>query len=305
MQRLSFGVAALVAVVFIVASATINSLFLSSLGRSMLESGLFAAISIAADVAKAILPVIMARAIAARAWFHAAAAGVFLAVTIALSLASGIGFASTTRGSVTAQRDGQAQHLARAEADLAAVERRMAALASARSAAVIEEDIRAQLIDRRWTVTSQCADPSWPAARNFCAGLFRLRGELASAKEAAELDTRRQALRAEIETLRGQGAGAGSDPQADAVAELLGIEARTVRAGLLIVIAVVLELGSVSLVLLAAGPAARPAEKQEQAAPAAAEPVQEVRQVEPAKPAAMPMIADRAYWLKQREKTKA
>jgi hypothetical protein len=39
----------------------------------------------------------------------------------------------------------------------------------------------------------------------LCGGLFRLRGELASAKEAAELDTRRQALRAEIR-LREQGA---------------------------------------------------------------------------------------------------
>lgn len=305
MQRLSFGVAALVAVVFIVASATINSLFLSSLGRSELESGLFVVVSIASDVAKAVLPVIMARAVATRAWVHAAVTGVFLTVTIALSLASGIGFASTTRGSVTALRDAQAQRLARAETDLAGIDRRMATLTSVRSAAVIEEAIKAQLIDRRWKASEQCADPSWASARKFCAELFRLRGELAAAKEVAKLDTQRQALRAEIETLRGHGAGAASDPQADAVAELLGIAPRTVRLGLMIVIAVVLELGSVSLVLLAAGPAVRSAEKRERQEPAKAGAIQESRQVEGVKPARVPVMADRAYWLRERQKTKA
>lgn len=77
------------------------------------------------------------------------------------------------------------------------------------------------------------------------------------------------------------------------------------RAGLLIVIAVVLELGSVSLVLLAAGPAARPAEKPERPEPAKPDAAPEVKQAEPLRPASAPMIADRAYWLKQREKTKA
>jgi hypothetical protein len=305
MQRLSLGVAALTAVVFILASATINSLFLSSLGRSALESGLFAAISIASDVAKAILPVIMARAIASRAWFHAAVSGVFLAVTIALSLASGVGFASTTRGSVTAERDGQAQHLARAEADLAGLDRRMASIGP-RSIAVIEEDIKALLIDRRWTASDQCATPSGPSERNFCASVFRARAELAAAKEAVELDARRQALRSEIEGLRAQGAGEGSDPQADAVAQMLGIAPRTVRAGLMIVIAVVLELGSVSLVLLIAGPAARPAETRKPPEPVKIEPAPEViKPVKPVTPASVPVIADRGHWLKQRQKTKA
>ena len=48
-----------------------NALFLSSLGRSALEVGLLAAVSIASDISKAVLPVLMLRSVLLRAWGNA------------------------------------------------------------------------------------------------------------------------------------------------------------------------------------------------------------------------------------------
>ena len=314
MQRITFALAALAALMFIVASATINSLFLSSLGRTSLEAGLFAAVSLASDITKAILPVVMAWALARRAWFHAALAGVFLAMAMTLSLGSGVGFAVSNRGAVTAEREELVLRLAQARADLAEADRRLAALASARGVATIEEDLRALLVNRLWSASDACAHPSSRAARRFCAKAFQMRAELAMAKEAIGLSSRRQALRAKIVALRTQGAGTVADPQAKAFAELAGLAPRMVRFGLMIVVAVVLELGSVCLLLLIAGPAIAQAKTpratarkpkaakttRQSSSKKAAQPV-----AQPVTPAVLPMQTDRLQWVRKRMKQEA
>ena len=72
------------ALLFIGVSATMNALFLSSLGRTSLEVGLLAAVSIASDISKAVLPVLMLRSVLLRAWGNVAAAALLLLGVVAL-----------------------------------------------------------------------------------------------------------------------------------------------------------------------------------------------------------------------------
>ena len=81
MSRLPLLLALTAAALFIAVSATMNSLFLGSLGRTPLEAGLFAAVSIAADLAKAVLPVALLAALARRLLLTALAAAALLVAT--------------------------------------------------------------------------------------------------------------------------------------------------------------------------------------------------------------------------------
>ena len=123
MNLLLLVAVALAALLFIAVSATMNALFLSSLGRTPIECGLLAAVSLASDIVKAVLPVVIMRAIILRAWVQGGAAALMLAVVVALSLASGTGFAALTRGTVTASRAAQNDLLVARQRDLAEMER--------------------------------------------------------------------------------------------------------------------------------------------------------------------------------------
>jgi hypothetical protein len=318
MDRVTFNLAAVAAFIFIVVSAAMNSLFLSSLGRSNLEGGLFAAISVASDLAKAILPVIVLRALAAKALGRAAIAGAFLLGTILLSVCSGVGFASMTRGGITADRDSAAERLTQAKADLAEVEQKLTSLGKPRAASVIEANLNTLYIDKRWQASDECRSASWQQARSFCTDVQKLKTELAATKEITGLAEKRQSLRASIDAMRAAGAVEISDPQSEALAQLSGTKAQTVRAALMILLAVVLELGSVSLLLLIA----EPIEKEQEHAPAQmAAPVEDEAKIEVAvpieitppaepkttlvkNPASVPMLPDRSYWLRQRQEAK-
>lgn len=245
------------AIVFIATSATMNALFLASLGRTFIEVGVLAAVSIASDVVKAVLPVVMVRAVSLQAWTHGTVAGVMLVVVIALSLASGTGFAALTRSTAVAGRDAQADKLAARQKELTDIEVSIAALAPTRQVAVIEAAIAGAYIDRRWAGSKFCSEITSAQARKFCSDLSVLRSELATATTRDRLTAERRDTRAKLEALRAAGAGVDSDPQAAAIAALLGVDTSTPRRVLTVAIAVVLELGSVILVLLAAGPTVR------------------------------------------------
>lgn len=283
------------AAVFIVVSATMNATFLASLGRTPREAMLFGLVSVAADVVKAALPVILVRSVMLRAWGHAVAAGVLLAIVVAMSLASGVGYAALTRGSVTTVRQGNTEALAETGKDLKRIEAELDAVATARSIAVVDAEIAGAEMDRRWQTSLGCADLTNPVLRQFCADVQKLRVERAQATDAARLRGERDKLRQKLSALREHGAGEDNDPQASALAALLGVSKEWPRTGLTVGLAVLLELGSVVLVILAVGPALRIQPDREM--PCDVEACQEVS------PATVPMQADRSYWRRQRGKS--
>lgn len=290
MNRVLKGAVVIAALVFIAVSALMNALFLSSLGRTGIEAGLLAAVSLASDTVKAVLPVLMVRAVNLRAWGHAAAAAVMLTVVVALSLASGTGFAALTRDGATATRESKAAMLMARKQELRDIESQMTALSPARPATVIDVELRGLQLDRRWMLTKSCQEPVSVSGRQFCAAVSKIQQELATARARDELVATRQRLINGIEELQRVGAGTESDPQVAALAELFGVDRILPRVIITSSIAVILELGSVILVLLVAGPTLRdwrePGEMQEPR-PVSAE---------------TPLQSDRLHWRRQRDK---
>lgn len=279
---------ALAALVFIAVSAAMNALFLSSLGRTLAEAVLLSCVSIAADVMKAVLPILLARALLLRAHVQTAIAGTMLCAVVMLSLASGSGFVATMRGAAHAANTTLSDKLAAATRDLSETDTRMVGLQSARPTAVIEAELAAAAVDRRWTASISCTVPA--NARQFCADVSRFRVELAAAVERDALGLQRQKLRSAIAALTDAGAGRDDDPQAGALAGLLGIERTNLRAALSTGVAMVLELGSILLLLMLFGPTLHtwrePTPEAEPEAPAAEVPAQ----------------PDRLFWQREREK---
>ncbi len=293
MDRLLWLTAVVAALTFIVGSATTNALFLSSIGRTALEAAIYAGISIAADLSKVVLPVAIALAVAARARLIAGLCGLMLIGVIALSLASGTGFAALTRGTVTATFVAASTKIANLEAERQALVARLAAVSAAREPAVIGAALDAVLADRRWAATKRCSDAGTALLRQYCADAHQLRVEQAAAVERDRLQTQERALRAQIAALRASGTAGSSDPQVEALAALLGVRPEWLRAALGLTLAAVLELGGVVLVLLISGPLLWVASVSEPVAPA-----------RPPEPEAMrlPPQVDRSFWLRQRNR---
>jgi hypothetical protein len=278
------------AILFIAVSALMNTLFLSSLGRTPVEVGLLAAVSIASDMIKAVLPVLLLRAVMVRAWSHCALASVMLTAVMALSLASGTGFAALTRNAAVTVRGAQADELAARLKELRDIEAGIEGLAPSRQTAVVEAAIAGLTIDRHWIWSKSCTDITGPAARKFCTGLSALKSELALATSRDQLTAKRNGTRSRIDVLQLAGAGGDSDPQAVAIASLLGVDKSTPRLVLPVSIAVVLELGGVILVLLLAGPTLIGWREPGTLPKPAPSPVE------------VPMSADRTHWQRQRNK---
>lgn len=290
MSSIIKGTVLAAAFLFIAMSASINALFLSSFGRGPLETGLLAGVSIAGDVVKAVLPVVLARTLLQRAWGQAALCGLMLAVAIAMSVASGLGFAARLRSEAVTIREGASAALKAREAELADIEQRLAELTPARTVSAVTTDIDAAKFDRAWVVSNSCTKITGATVRQFCERVVRLRGELATATARDRYHAARQSLRETIIALRKSGDAADADPQAGALAELLGIDRKTSRMLVATGMAVVLELGSIVLVLLAAGSSLRSWH----------EPGRAPRP--PQEPVAVPASTDRTHWHRQRQR---
>lgn len=279
------------ALVFIAVSGAMNALFLSSLGRTPVEAGLLAAVSIAADIAKAVLPVLLARALLLRAWGYAAVTAGMLAMVVALSLASGTGFAAMTRGAVTAEREAKSEQLSRRRRELADVEARIVAVGAVEPLPLIAAQASRLKLDRRWVASKACTETPSSSLRTFCEEVVKLQGLERHAELHERLRTERQMLVARIEQLEQAGASQTVDPQAVALADVTGINAGQLRIILASSVAVTLEVGSIFLVLLASGPMLRGwREPGTEPAPAP-------------NPATLPVQADRMHWQRQRGKT--
>lgn len=288
MPQMTIYIIGLAALVFVGVSATMNALFLSSLGRSLVEAALLASISVAADLTKLVLPIAVLRAYSVKAWTEMSAAALMLLAVTALSLASGIGFTALTRDASIARHAAEGDALRAHEAQLRSVGARLAAIQIQRAPSVIAADIAAARLDRRWEHSKSCTAPPSASARQYCIELARLDAAFIEAGERDRLEAEQQKLRASLDHLRRERAGVDDDPQASAIATLLGVDRSVPRVALVSCLTIILELGCVVLVLLASGVSLR---------------AHEVTISEPATPftaAEIPEQADRKHWLRQR-----
>lgn len=287
MTRYIIGFAALV---FVGVSATMNALFLSSLGRSMIEAALLATISVAADLTKLVLPIAVLRAYSLKAWSEMSAAALMLLAVTALSLASGIGFTALTRDASIARHSAKSDALRTHEAQLRSVSTRLAAIQTQRAPGVIAADIAAAKLDRRWELSKSCTASPSASVRQYCIELARLDAAFIEAGERDRLEAEQKKLRASLDHLRRERAGVDDDPQATTIAALLGVARSVPRVALVSCLTIILELGCVVLVLLASGVSLRAHEVT------ISKPVASFTAAE------IPEQADRKHWLRQRVK---
>jgi hypothetical protein len=80
--------------------------------------------------------------------------------------------------------------------------------------------------------------------RDLCAKLERFQGELAGAEEAEKLRTKDEALARKLEGMDLAAALRSTDAQAESLSRLTGISAASIKDGLAIMVALLIELGS-------------------------------------------------------------
>lgn len=240
-------------------SASMNYVFLASLGKSQLEGQMLGAASAAADLMKCLLPFFIAWAWRERRYVAALSGTAVFALFAGFSLLSAIGFASSNRDAVVQSRSAMDEAAARTEQEYQRKIAALAALPARRPAPVLAEELRAAQQNRLWSRSKDCTEATEPQSRAFCDSYFRLRAEQAAAEEAAQLEGRIAASQVELAALKAQGAGQARDAQVMVLSSLFGLPEDRLRLVLILAVALVVELGSSLGLYLAAGPRNEPA----------------------------------------------
>ena len=230
-----------------------NYLFLSSLGKSPLEGQALGAASAAADVLKAMLPFFIAWSWQAQRFVAAAAGTLVFAFFAGFSLLSAIGFAADNRGVLVHERDNRSAAYERVHGIREYADARRKALPTHRASAIVTQEIEHHRQNRRWDSTRSCTNATVSESRNYCAAYFTLRLELAAAQEAERLANEIEKLDARLARLRAEGAGQDSDPQVSLLTRITGQEEEFVRLALIIVVALLVEIGASLGLFLASG----------------------------------------------------
>lgn len=232
------------ATLMIMVSAGMNIAFLSSFGRSQTESLILGLASGAADILKALLPFFIVWAWRSGKRGFLIPASLVWALFAGFSLLSAFGFAAGNRLESVEAQAALNDRLLALDAERAQIIKRLNAMPPGRAIGAVEAEIRAARQHLRWSSTRGCSDASVPESRAFCAGYFSLRSALASARQEQDLQAQRVQLSRQIEALKSQGGGRGADPQSALLAAIIGTDDTSVRLALIIVLAVVVELGS-------------------------------------------------------------
>lgn len=242
------------ALVMCAVSGAMNYLFLASLGKTSIEGQMLGAASAAADLIKCLLPFFIAWAWRERR-FVAAMSGVAAFVLFTgFSLLSAIGFAAVNRSAVVENRAAGAEAYERIQQDYDRKQSELTALPPRRPAAVVSEELRGAEQSRLWARSKNCLDATESASRDFCTAYYRLRAEQAAAEEAPRLENALASLQDQLKQLKTQGAGQNSDAQVATLSDVLALPQDRVRQALIVLVALVVELGSSLGLYLAMGP---------------------------------------------------
>ena len=248
-----YGAAAALCAVTVAA----NLKFGLTLGSTPEEKAIYATASVAADIFKCTMAMVVIRLWQKRHYWWAGVGVVFGVLCLTWSLASAAGFALATREHTAAMHaatskviDGWTTTIRRAGEQLALVER-------SRPPAVIEAELASQLVPAPiWKRTQACTELTLPESHTACARVLALRQELAAAQSAQALEERIDEARRHLATA--PVVGQSADPQVAGLAALLGTEEPTLRRALALLLAVLVEAGSAVGFALASAATANP-----------------------------------------------
>lgn len=242
-RRLQVGLGIVAVLVFMAASGAMNAHFWLSQGKSELEGQILAAVSIAGDLFKAMLPFFIAAAFAAGRWIKGFVGIGLMTLVLVFSLMSALGFAAGNRGAVSGGREAVNARLEAVTSELRDVDIQISKLGDIKDIRIVESALEVKKQDVRWTWSKNCADATAPKSREFCTEYLQMAGELAAATTVARLRERQATLRREALKLREHGAGQAADPQASLLAKLVPLaDASLMQTVVMVLIAVMVEL---------------------------------------------------------------
>jgi hypothetical protein len=161
----------------------------------------------------------------------------------------------STRGEVIAEHAAKTATRHGWEAKVERDETQLATLGRHRHSGVIKAELASAAVPLHiWRRSRQCSDLTLGESRSACAIVLGLRKELAAAEAAERLEAQLVAGRAEL--ANAPVAGSAADPQAGALARILGLDEVAVRIGIALLLAGLIEAGSAlgfTLVAVAVG----------------------------------------------------
>ncbi|MBI1386736.1 MAG: hypothetical protein GC150_17675 [Rhizobiales bacterium] len=214
-----------------------------SLGRDELSQWTLGGVSVVADLFKATAPFFIFWACAQRNWSVAFAASVLWTLCTAYSLTSGLGFAAVNRSDTTAARATIIEQHAGFAGRLREARQRLDALGTPRPVDAVAAALAGLRLDQKWQRTRQCTEATVAESRTFCRGYHETEGELARARAVATVRDEIAVLERQFEDVNA-GAVNDADPQAGILARLTGVRQGTVSNALMVLLAVLVELGS-------------------------------------------------------------
>ena len=231
-----------------------NWTYWSGQGADLQSGKVLGAVSIGADIFKAVTPLVISWAWVSRSRLAVIIGSILLIGTVIFSFVSALGFASSSRAAVTANREARTWRYAAVDRELGDIKEQLVSLGAIRSQSVIQEALERAKQDRRWTSSSDCKDATVEASRTFCRGRGDLRMERASAELKDQLHVRQGALQSEFEHLLKDGARHEQDEQAGILSRLSGASVERVQSALTLLFALVVEFGAAFGLFLAMVP---------------------------------------------------
>jgi hypothetical protein len=249
-QKLMLAAGLLAASGFTLVSIAANMRFGISLASTPFDRIVYATLSIAADLMKIALPLVVAILWRKGELIFAFAGAVFWMGAVAFSICAAIGFAASTRSHTVAVGESLIESRKAWEAKITRIEGRLDLVSVHPPANVIQAEIDRLL---RTPGTDGCQVINGPVTQNTCPKVDRLRQELAASQEVARLEADLAADRGALSEM--PAAAFVADPQSAALSRLTGFGEEELRNAVAVLIAFLVELGSAlgfSVIILAA-----------------------------------------------------
>lgn len=224
-------------------SATMNWKFGYSLSPDPTERHLFGLASLSVDGLKATLPLFIVFLWRAR---HVGMTFIALALWLlcfSWSMASAVGFSASTRAEAFAGRTGQVETRNALSERSAEIKELLAALPAHRMSGVVKAEIETVDVPVAiWRRTKGCTDFTREDSRQICQNALALRRELAASEEAARLETELADVQKKLGTFAG--IVTDVDPQVHTLSRVTALPPDTVKLGLVLLLATLVEVAS-------------------------------------------------------------
>ena len=160
------------------------------------------------------------------------------------SFTSELGLYALGRNAVASDVQAGREAYEAAKADRGRIASRLKELGPQRPAGTVQADMDAAKQGGLWRGSEGCTQATWTAARTFCTGFEKLKGELASAQEAERLRGQDEKLAVKLSGFNHAAVMRSSDPQSEALSRFTGFSSSAIRDALAVLVALLIELGS-------------------------------------------------------------